>query len=231
MSVKVKICGLRTAESIDATVAAGADMIGFNSFPKSPRYVGPDESASLCARTPDRVKRVGLFVDPDDAILEAYLAKAQFDVIQLHGHEDPTRVAMVKARFGLPVMKVVGIADAADLAATASYRQAADNLLLDTKPPKGADRPGGNALAFDWTILKGWDAPLPWMLAGGLHPGNVAHAVQISGASGVDVASGVESAPGDKDPGLIRAFVENARAAPTSGGGTLADDGLPKLVL
>ena len=135
------------------------------------------------------------------------------------------------SRFGIPVMKVVGIADTGDLAHAATYKGAADRLLLDTKPPKGADRPGGNAVAFDWTILKGWMPPMPWLLAGGLTPGNVADAVRISGAPGVDVASGVESGPGQKDADLIRAFVKNAQAGALGPSGMLEDDGLPKLVL
>jgi len=231
MTVNVKICGLRTADSIDVSVKAGADMLGFNSFMKSPRFVAPDQAAALCARVPEGIAKVGLFVDPDDAMLAVYLENARFDIIQLHGHENPARAAEIRTRFNTPVMKVIGIADTNDLASTSAYREAADHLLLDTKPPKGADRPGGNAMAFDWTILKGWKAPMPWMLAGGLTPDNVGEAVAISGAPGVDVASGVESEPGRKDADLIRAFITNARAGYTGRDGSLEDDGLPKLVL
>lgn len=212
MTTLVKICGLSTVAAVDAAVAAGADMLGFNFFPKSPRYVEPETVRSLAGRVPDRIIGVGLFVEPDDALLASVLEAAPLDMIQLHGHETPERAAEVRKRFGLPVMKVLAIQTRDDLARADDYAGAADRLLLDAKPPKGADRPGGNARVFDWTILPDWTAPLPWMLAGGLTPDNVADAIRVSGTGAVDVASGVESAPGVKDCDAIRAFVTAAKA-------------------
>ncbi|MEQ8665030.1 MAG: phosphoribosylanthranilate isomerase [Rhodospirillales bacterium] len=213
MTILVKICGLNSADTVDTAVKAGTDMVGFNFFPKSPRYVDPDTAGGLAGRVPDRVIKVGLFVEPTDDELAAMLTRVPLDMIQLHGQEDPARVAHVRDRFAKPVMKVIGVSDAADLSRAAGYKGAADRLLLDAKPPKGADRPGGNAVSFDWTMLSGWTAPMPWMLAGGLNPGNVAEAVSISHAPGVDVASGVESAPGVKDNAAIKAFIDAARVA------------------
>jgi len=211
MTILVKICGLSTAETVDAAVEAGADLIGFNFFPKSPRYVAPATAGALAARVPESVVSVGLFVEPDDGTLASTLEVAALDMIQLHGHETPERTRQVRERFGLPVMKVLGIETAADLAGADAYASVADRLLLDAKPPKGADRPGGNAVTFDWTLLQGWSAPLPWLLAGGLTVDNVADAIRVSGAGGVDLSSGVESAPGVKDIGKIRAFIDAAK--------------------
>jgi len=210
--IRVKICGLRRAADVDAAVAAGAAYLGFVFFPKSPRNVTPSEAAILAARVPPGVAKVALTVDMPDAELDALLAEVPLDMLQLHGRESPERVAEVKARHGLPVMKAVGIATEGDLAALDAHGRAADQILVDAKPPPGADRPGGNAVAFDWRLIAGRRWPVPWMLAGGLTPGNVAEAIRLTGARQVDVSSGVESAPGIKDEALIRAFVAAARS-------------------
>ncbi|MEM9271175.1 MAG: phosphoribosylanthranilate isomerase [Pseudomonadota bacterium] len=194
-------------------VAAGADYLGFNFFPKSPRYVSHATAATLMAAVPERVANVALVVNASDEELEALIATAGPDILQLHGSESPDRVAEVKARFDLPVMKAIGIATQSDLPQIDAYGAVADHLLLDAKPPKGADRPGGNAVTFDWSLLANKDIPLPWLLAGGLVPDNVAEAIQKTGAVQVDVSSGVESAPGMKDPDLVRAFIDAAHAA------------------
>lgn len=208
---QVKICGLTRPEHVAAAVDAGAGFVGFVFFPKSPRNIDADSAAMLAADVPPGVARVGLFVNPDDALLDAVLAKVPLDILQLHGSESPERVARIKARTGLPVMKAVGVADAADLEALWDYGLVADMLLVDAKPPKDAALPGGNGLSFDWRLLVGRKWLKPWMLAGGLTPKNVAEAVRLTGARIVDVSSGVESAPGQKDAGLIRAFVAAAR--------------------
>ena len=202
---RVKICGINTPGALDAAADAGADWIGYVFFPPSPRAVTPAQAAALDAhrRGPDRV---GLFVDPSDAEVADALAAVALDVLQVHA--PLARVAALRTRFGVPVWWVAGVAAAVDLPAAAP---GADGLLLDSKAPPGATRPGGNALAFDWSLLRGWAAPAPWLLAGGLTPGNVADAVRISGAPAVDVSSGVERARGVKDAGLIRAFVRAAR--------------------
>jgi phosphoribosylanthranilate isomerase len=207
----VKICGVNDAAGFDAAVAAGADFIGFVFYPPSPRAVTPDEAAALSRRAPGGPQRVGLFVDPEDALIEAVLAAGGLDLIQLHGEETPARAAEVRACFGLPVMKALGVAEPADLALLAEYAPAVDRFLLDAKPPPGASLPGGNAAAFDWRLVAGRAIPRPWLLAGGLTPANVAASVRASGAPGVDVSSGVERARGVKDPALIRAFVAAAR--------------------
>ena len=206
MSVRVKICGINGAAAIDAAVAAGADWIGFVFFPPSPRAVTPAQAAELAARHPDGPLRVGLFVDPAEADVAGALAALRLDVLQLYAA--PERAAALRARFGLPVWRAVGVAVAADLPAAAD---GADALLIEAKPPPGATRPGGNAARIDWAMLRGWTAPAPWILAGGLTPDNVGAAIRASGAGAVDVSSGVESAPGVKDPALIRAFVRAAR--------------------
>lgn len=209
----VKICGLNDAAGFDAAVAEGADMVGFVFFPASPRNVTPAQAAELSARATDGPLRVGLVVDPDDALLEAILGAVRLDILQLHGHETPERCAAVRARFGLPVMKALGIAEAADLAQLPRYAPVVDRFLLDAKPPPGATLPGGNAASFDWTLLAGATVPRPWLLAGGLDAGNVAEAIAAAGAPGVDVSSGVEKARGVKDPARIAAFIRAAHAA------------------
>lgn len=231
MTILVKICGLSTVDTLAAAVGGGADMVGFVFFPPSPRNVSLDRARALCERVPSGIDKVGLFVDPDDDTLESVLATVPLDIVQLHGKETPARTADVATRFGKPVMKALGIATQDDLARTETFKGAASRLLLDAKPPLGADRPGGNAQAFDWTILKGWKAPMPWLLAGGLRPDNVAEALAVSGAPGVDVSSGVESAPGVKDVAAIAGLIAAARGAGPGAEETNSDDGLPKLVL
>ena len=208
--IRVKICGLRDAAAVDAAVAAGAAYLGFVFFPKSPRNVDVDTAAALAATVPPGVAKVALTVDADDAALDALTAAVPLDMLQLHGSESPERVAEVRARYGLPVMKAVGVATAEDLPRLDTYARVADQILVDAKPPPGADLPGGNGLAFDWRLIAGRRWPVPWMLAGGLTPDNVAEAIRATGARQVDVSSGVESAPGVKDPELIRAFVTAA---------------------
>lgn len=209
--IRVKICGLRTPATVAAAVAGGAAYVGFVFFPKSPRHLTLPEAAALAVDVPPGVAKVALTVDADDAMLDAIAAGMAVDVIQLQGSESPERVREVRTRLGLPVMKAVGIAGPQDLARIGAYAQVADQLLIDAKPPKGADLPGGNGLAFDWRLLAGRRWPVPWLLAGGLTAGNVAEAVRLTGARQVDVSSGVESAPGVKDEGLIRAFLDAAR--------------------
>ncbi|MBK4215690.1 phosphoribosylanthranilate isomerase [Paracoccus caeni] len=207
---QVKICGLREAVHVDAAVKAGAQYLGFVFFPKSPRAVTPEQARALMAEIPLGIAKTGLFVDPTDDLLRDTLAHAPLDMIQLHGKESPDRVAEVKALTGLPVMKAVGIAEPADLAALIDYGLVADMLLVDAKAPKGSPIPGGNGLAFDWRLLVGRKWLRPWLLAGGLTPANVAEAIRLTGARGVDVSSGVETEPGQKDAALIRAFIEAA---------------------
>ena len=206
LPTRVKICGLRDAAMLDAAVQAGAAYVGLVFFEKSPRNVTLAQAAALAAIVPAGVAKVALVVDADDAQLDALLAQVPVDILQLHGAETPARVTAVKARYGLPVMKAVGVAGPDDLAALDIYAQVADQLLVDAKPPKGADLPGGNGLSFDWRLIAGRRWPVPWMLAGGLTPANVAQAVALTGAGQVDVSSGVETAPGVKDAALIAAF-------------------------
>jgi phosphoribosylanthranilate isomerase len=203
---RVKICGINDPASIDAAVEGGADWIGFNFFPPSPRYVTAARARELAARHNDGPSRVGLFVDPTDAMIDEVLAQVPLDILQIYGAaSEPARW---RARFGLPVWRPVGLATAADLPLTLN---GADALLLEAKPPPDATRPGGNAVRFDWTFTQGWHAPGPWLLAGGLDPDNVADAIRLSGTAAVDVSSGVERAKGVKDPAMIRAFIHNAR--------------------
>ncbi|AGT08391.1 phosphoribosylanthranilate isomerase [Paracoccus aminophilus] len=212
MSAAVKICGLSEPESIRAAAEAGARYIGFVFFAKSPRAVTPERAAELAEVVPVGVARVGLFVNPEDALLTEVLAQVPLDIIQLHGTESPARVAEVRALTGLPVMKAVGVAGREDLDQLWDYGLVADLLLVDAKPAPDADLPGGNGLAFDWRLLVGRRWLKPWLLAGGLTPDNVAEAIRLTGAQGVDVSSGVESAPGVKDLGKIRAFVAAAQS-------------------
>lgn len=207
---KVKICGLTSHEAVSDAVSAGALYLGFNFFPKSPRYVAPAEAAALAAEVPPGVAKVALVVDADDATLDDIVGQVPLDMLQLHGKETPERVAEIRARYGLPVMKVVGIAGPEDVAKLDDYMDVADQILVDAKAPKGAVLPGGNGIAFDWRLLAGRHWTKPWMLAGGLTPANVALAIRMTGARQVDTASGVESAPGVKDAALMRAFVEAA---------------------
>nr|WP_309502127.1 phosphoribosylanthranilate isomerase [uncultured Roseovarius sp.] len=209
--IRIKMCGLTRLPDVAAAADAGAAYIGLNFFPRSPRYLEIEAAREIALAVPEGIAKVALTVDADDAVLDALTARVPLDMLQLHGSESAARVTEVKARYGLPVMKVVGIAEAADLAQLETYGRVADQLLVDAKPPKGADRPGGNAVAFDWGLIAGRRWPVPWMLAGGLTPQNVAEAVRATGARQVDVASGIESAPGVKDAGLMRAFVRAAQ--------------------
>tara|TARA_R110000787_G_scaffold79114_4_gene173003 strand:+ start:1414 stop:2058 length:645 start_codon:yes stop_codon:yes gene_type:complete len=208
--VNIKICGLSSSDDIAAAVQAGARYVGFVFFEKSPRHLGLEDAAVLAASVPHGICKVALTVDADDAFLDRLLAQVPIDMLQLHGSESPARVRDVKARYGLPVMKAVGVADADDLVALDAYVKVADQILVDAKPPKGAALPGGNGLAFDWRLIAGRRWPLPWMLAGGLTPDTVAEAIALTGAQQVDVSSGVERAPGVKDRGLIEAFCRAA---------------------
>ena len=210
MAVEVKICGLSDEAGVAAAVEGGAAMAGFVFFPPSPRNVTVERAAELTKAVPDGVIRIGLVVDADDARLADIAANAGIDLLQLHGSESPERVREIRQRFGLPVMKVLAVQDAGDVAAAAKFEDAADRLMFDAKPPLDAPRPGGNARAFDWSLLSGVDCKLPWMLAGGLTADNVAEAVKISRATFVDVSSGVEDAPGQKNADKIRAFLKAA---------------------
>lgn len=208
----VKICGLKTAESLAAALDAGADMVGFVFFGPSPRNVSLSEAAALGRLVNGRAKKVALTVDADDALIDAISRALAPDILQLHGKETPERAAALSARTGKQIMKALGVSDRADLEAASAFETACDWLLLDAKPPKDATRPGGNGQAFDWSILDGFAPAKPWLLSGGLNAGNVADALARTHAPGVDVSSGVESAPGVKDTAAIRAFVKAARA-------------------
>tara|TARA_B100001057_G_scaffold376981_1_gene382194 strand:- start:2296 stop:2949 length:654 start_codon:yes stop_codon:yes gene_type:complete len=210
--VKVKICGLKTAETVQAATAGGADYVGFVFFAKSPRYVTPQENAKLAEYIPEKVVKVGLVVDADSGFLDDIMRWGAIDMLQLQGKETPARVAEIKAKTGLPVMKAVGISEKSDLDVLEHYIGIADQLLIDAKPPKGAQLPGGNGLTFDWTLLSEETISAPWMLAGGLTADNVAQALYMTGASQVDVSSAVEHQPGEKDPAKIKAFIKNAKS-------------------
>ncbi|MHA1537846.1 MAG: phosphoribosylanthranilate isomerase [Alphaproteobacteria bacterium] len=214
MSVAVKICGLSTAETLDAAIAAGADFVGFNFYPPSPRYLSLPAAPELARRTPTSVRRVGVFVDASDETLERAIEAAGLDLLQLHGDEPPERVAAVKARFGLPIIKALAIAGPADVDRAEEFIGPADWLLFDAKPPRTPGAlPGGNAARFEWSLLAGRQWARPWMLSGGLDAGNVAQAIAATGAGAVDVSSGVERARGVKDAGMIGVFIAAVRAA------------------
>jgi phosphoribosylanthranilate isomerase len=214
MSVAAKICGLTNIDAVQAAVAGGARFAGFVFYPPSPRSLGIAQAATLVAAVAPGITRVGVFVDPDDALLESVLTKMPLDMAQLHGGETPERATVIKRRFGVKVMKAIKVAGELDLQAAKEFLGVADWLMFDAKPPKEMANalPGGNALAFDWELLRTRNWPLPWMLSGGLHPGNLAEAVKISRAEAVDVSSGVERKPGEKDPAKIRAFLARAQA-------------------
>lgn len=213
MPLLVKICGLKTPDALDAALEAGADLVGFVFFEPSPRHVGLEVARTLGDRVRGRAGKVALTVDADDASFERIVATLRPDMLQLHGKESPDRVRALKRQFGLPVMKAIPVESRNDLSAIAAYREVADRLLFDARAPREATRPGGLGKAFDWTLLQDLDPGLPYMLSGGLDAGNVAEALRITRAPGVDVSSGVERAPGEKDPDKIRAFVRAARAA------------------
>ena len=210
MTVEAKICGLSTPETLDAAVRFGARFVGFVTFPKSPRHISTETMRALGALVPKTVTRVGLFVDPDDALLDEKLATGALDLLQLHGGETPERVAAIRQRTGKPVMKVIKVGACGDVErGIAAYAGVADRLMFDVAE---GTLPGGNAKAFDWTFLSGRTVPLPWLLAGGLTPGNVAEAVRVTGARTVDVSSGVEASRGVKSVALIRAFLDAVKA-------------------
>lgn len=210
--VSVKICGLATVDDVRACADAGANYMGLVFFEKSPRNITIPAARELALAAPLGLAKVALVVNPSDAELDAITGSVPLDMLQLHGRETPERVAEVKARYGLPVMKAVGIADGDDLPKLESYFGVADQILVDAKPPKGGELPGGNGLSFDWRLIAGRRWPCPWMLAGGLTPENVAEAVKMTGAKQVDVSSGVEDAPGLKNAELIQKFVQSSRS-------------------
>jgi phosphoribosylanthranilate isomerase len=213
MSSMVKICGLSTAPTLDAALDAGADVVGFVFFEKSPRHLSLAQAQALARQARGRAQIAALTVNAADETLGAIVAAVAPDFLQLHGRETPARLADLKRMFGLPTIKAIGVSGAGDLAAASDYADIADRLLFDAKAPTDARHPGGNGVAFDWRLLAGLDVRRPWLLSGGLDPDNVAQAIAVTGARGVDVSSGVESAPGMKDIGKIRTFVAEARAA------------------
>ena len=213
MPVVIKICGLTTPEALDAALEAGADMVGFVFFAPSPRHVGLEAARALGGRVRGSAIKVALSVDAGDDELAASIEALAPDMLQLHGKETPDRVVAVRARFGLPVMKALPVSERADLAAARRYHKVADRLIFDARAPRAATRPGGLGKSFDWRILESFESGVPFMLSGGLDADNVAEALRITGAPGVDVSSGVERAPGEKDLGKIRAFIVAAREA------------------
>ncbi len=213
MSLLVKICGLSTRETLDVALDAGADMVGFVFFPPSPRHLSLQAGRELGRQVKRRALKVALTVDADDATLENIVDAVSPDILQLHGHESVARLRDIKQRFGRPVMKVVPVATSADLAVLPGYAAVADRILFDARPPKDATRPGGLGAPFDWQLLQNLELDLPYMVSGGLNAQNLAEAVRITRAGGVDVSSGVESAPGVKDPEMIKAFIRAARAS------------------
>jgi phosphoribosylanthranilate isomerase len=213
MSLTVKICGLSSLEALEVALEAGADMVGFVFFPPSPRNISLKAAAALEGRVRGRARKVALSVDADDTFLSLVVDALGPDILQLHGHETPLRIAAIKARFNLPVMKAIPVEAKSDLAAVTRYAAVADRLLFDARAPREATRPGGLGKTFDWHVLENLDPGVPFMLSGGLDAGNVGEALRVTRAPGVDVSSGVERAPGEKDPDKIRAFIRAARAA------------------
>ena len=212
MSLIVKICGLSTRKTLDAALQAGADMVGFVFFPPSPRHLGLERARELGAQAKGRAVKVALTVDADDATLGNIVEALRPDILQLHGNETVARLRDIKRAFGLPVMKVISVQTSADLAAIPGYAAVADRILFDARAPKEATRPGGLGAVFDWHVLENLDLKLPFMVSGGLTSENVAQAVRVTRAGGVDVSSGVERASGIKDPEMIRGFIRAARA-------------------
>ena len=204
----IKICGLSTPEAIDAAIAGGATHMGLIFFEKSPRHVTTDSAAKLSHHAGDRITKVAVSVDADDAYLDRIVDAVKPDMLQFHGSETPERLQDVKSRFGLPVIKAIAIREAGDIEKAGSYIGITDMFLFDAKAPEGSDIPGGNGIAFDWTIMDRWDSDVPYMLSGGLNAGNIHEALKLSGTEAIDVSSGVETAPGRKDPKLIREFLD-----------------------
>jgi phosphoribosylanthranilate isomerase len=217
MTIDIKICGLKTAETLDVALEAGADFVGFVFFPPSPRHLGFEAARLLGERVRGRARKVALSVDADNDWLAASIEALKPDLLQLHGREPPERVAAVRSRFGLPVMKALPIENRADLSPIRLYAKVADRLIFDARAPREATRPGGLGKSFDWHLLEGVDCSVPFMLSGGLDAANVIEALRITRAGGVDVSSGIERAPGEKDPDKIRAFVRAVRQAVISG--------------
>jgi phosphoribosylanthranilate isomerase len=213
MPLSIKICGLRTPQALDMALDSGADLVGFVFFAPSPRHLGLEAARTLGQRVQGRAGKVALTVDANDDTLLDIVAALKPDMLQLHGSESPDRVIAVRTRFGLPVMKALPVAERKDLSQTRQYAQVVDRLIFDARAPKDATRPGGLGKAFDWTLLKDLNVGMPFMLSGGLDTGNVAEALRITRAPGVDVSSGVERAPGEKDPEKIQAFIRAARLA------------------
>ncbi|RJT42345.1 phosphoribosylanthranilate isomerase [Mesorhizobium waimense] len=213
MALDIKICGLKTDEALTAALAGGASHVGFIFFAKSPRYVDPAEAGRLRQAAIGKARAVAVTVDASDAFLDEIVGKMHPDMLQLHGSETPERVAEVKARYGLPVMKALSVSAPADLERIKPIVGIADRFLFDAKPPKGSELPGGNGVAFDWRILAGLDAGVDYMLSGGLNAANIGDALQLANPPGIDISSGVESAPGVKDPALIEQFFRAVRAA------------------
>ncbi len=211
--MRVKICGLRSRAEVAAAAQAGADYVGLVFFPQSPRFVSLADAKWICEGAPEGLLRVALTVDADDDLFEALIAEVAIDMFQLHGAESPERVAQIRQRYGRPVMKAVALADESDLDAVGEYARIADQILVDARPTPESDRPGGNGIAFDWRLVQGLTWRVPWMLAGGLTPENVGEAARLTGATQVDVSSGVEYAPGYKDRDRIADFVRAAKAA------------------
>jgi phosphoribosylanthranilate isomerase len=213
MAVLVKICGLKTEAALDVALDAGADLVGFVFFPPSPRHVGFEAARTLGARVHGRARKVAVSVDATDDLLRSCIDALQPDLLQLHGRETPERVAVVRSRFGIPVMKALPVTERADLSSVHLYAKVADRIMFDARAPREATRPGGHGLAFDWRLLENLALAVPFMLSGGLHAGNVADALDVTRAGGLDVSSGVERAPGEKDVDKIREFIRAARAA------------------
>ncbi|MCC6002658.1 MAG: phosphoribosylanthranilate isomerase [Pararhodobacter sp.] len=211
---RIKVCGLTAPDDMDVLARAGVAYAGLNFYPPSPRALSVSQARAIALAAPAGLARVGLFVNADDALIDAVLADVPLDFLQLHGNESPARLAALRARHGLPLIRAVGVAGPSDLPALDRFAQVADMLLVDAKPAPDAALPGGNGLAFDWRLIAGRRWPVPWLLAGGLTPRNVAEAIRLTGARQLDVSSGVESAPGTKDAGLIAAFVAAAQAGP-----------------
>lgn len=213
MRPDIKICGLSTPETVAAALAGGASHVGFIFFPKSPRNVGVEQAAALRQAAKGKAQAVAVTVDADDDTLDAIVSGMHPDMLQLHGKETPERVAAVKARYGLPVMKALSVSSAADLAAMAPFRGVADRFLFDAKPPKGSELPGGNGVSFDWRLLAALDHGVDYMLSGGLNAANVGDALHFADPPGLDISSGVESSPGVKDVAMMNAFFQAVRAA------------------
>ncbi len=209
----IKICGLKTDAALAAAIAGGATHVGFIFFPKSPRNIAPTEAGRLRKAVAGKAKTVAVTVDADNTFLDTIVAEIQPDMLQLHGSEMPERLADLKARYRLPIMKAISVREPADLAAIAPYRGVADRFLFDAKPPKGSELPGGNGVSFDWTILARLDPDLNYMLSGGLNAANIGEAMRLANPPGLDISSGVESAPGVKDTALIEQFFKAVRAA------------------